>query len=266
VVVVIIVALVIVKVTGSSPSSAANQQIAPVNTPAPASLVNAVTGVPTSVAAAVGVPSSSLVAPPTVKTGQPPLTIDGKPAAVFVGAEFCPLCAAERWAIIMAFGKFGTFSNLQQTTSSPWDSYPDTPTFSFYGATYTSPYITLDTTEHESNDSNGENRTTLQPLTALEAKLWAEYDGGTSAEGFPFLDIGNKVFVLSPSYNPQTLAGMDQKDVASKLTNAKSPVTQSIVGTANYLTAAICATTGQKPASVCSAPVLSKVAKAMKLS
>ena len=267
IVVVIIVAFVIVKVTSSStPSSKTASPIAPTLTPAPASLVAKVTGVPTSVASAVGLPSTSTVAVPTYKPGQPKLTIDGKPGAVFIGAEFCPYCAAERWAIIMAFSKFGTFTGLQQTTSSPWDTDPSTPTFSFVDASYSSPYLTFDTSEHESNDVNGlDTRTTLQPLTSLEASLWSKYDGGPSGEGFPFLDIGNKVLVTTPSYLPQTLAGLDQADMASRLTNAKDPVTQSIVGTANYLTAALCSITGQQPASACSPAVVGKAAHAIGL-
>lgn len=266
VVVLIIVVFVVVKITGSSSSSSSStvSPIAPKLTPAPAGLVAAVTGVSAKLVNAVGVPSSSLVAPPTIKTGQPALTLDGKPGAVFVGGEFCPLCAAERWAIIMAFGKFGTFSNLQETTSSPWDTDPATATFSFYGATYSSPYITLDTAEYESNDTNGlGTRHLLQPLTSVESNLWQKYD---QKSGFPFLDIGNQTLVLSPQYDPAVLKGLDQTDIASRFTNASDPVTQSIVGAANYLTAGICAATGQKPASVCSASVVQKSAKAMGLS
>jgi hypothetical protein len=261
VVVVIVVAFVVVKVTSSSKPQA-NGLTAPTLQAASPSLVAQVTGVSPGVAAKVGLPSS-LVAAPTFKGGQPPLTIGGKPGAVFIGGEFCPYCAAERWSIIMAFSKFGTFSNLQETTSSPWDTDPATATFSFVDATYSSPYINFDFVEHESNDTDGlGTRTTLQPLTALESHLWAKYD---NPEGFPFLDIGNKAFVLTPSYNPEVLSGLDQEDIASKLTNANDPVTQSIVGTANYLTASICAITGQKPASACSPAVVGKAAKAIGL-
>ncbi|HXQ75762.1 MAG TPA: DUF929 family protein [Acidimicrobiales bacterium] len=263
VVVVIIVGFVIFKVTDSKKAPSGSASVAPTLTAAPASLVNEVTGVPASVANTVGLPSQDLVSPPTYKAGQPPLTIAGKPAAVFIGGEFCPYCAAERWAIIMAFSKFGTFSGLQETTSSPWDTDPSTPTFSFLHTAYTSPYLTLATSEHESNDTTGlGTRTTLQPLTPLESSLWAKYD---NPEGFPFLDIGNKSFVLAPSYVPTVLSGLDQQDVASKLKNPKDPVTQSIVGTSNYLTAGICAITGQKPASVCSASVVAKAAHAIGL-
>jgi hypothetical protein len=264
VVVVIIVALVIVATTGGNSNKNSSTVQGAVDTTAQASVVNAVTGVPPSVADAVGVPSTSDVNPPTVKPGQSKLTIGGKPAAVFIGAEFCPYCAAERWAIIVAFSRFGTFSGLKETTSSPWDTYPSTPTFSFHGATYSSSYLTFATSEHDSNDTSGlGTRSTLEPLTSLESTLWARYDGGAANEGFPFLDIGNKYLVTAPSYSPQVLSGLDQQDVASKLTNPKDPVTIGIVGTANYLTAALCDVTGQQPSSVCSASYVSKAAKAM---
>ena len=263
VVVVIIVAFVLVKVTGKSNGSNAST-VAPTVTPADPAVVSAVTGVSLSEADQVGLPSTSEVVPPTLKTGQSALVLGGKPGALFIGAEFCPYCAAERWAIIMAFSRFGTFSNLKETTSSPWDTDPSTPTFTFADASYSSSYLTFDPVEHESNDKNGlDTRTVLQPLTAQQSKLWARYDGGASNEGYPFLDIGNKYLVTEPSYNPQLLSGLDQQDVASMLKNPKSSVTQAIVGTANYLTAALCGITGQRPASVCSASVVTQAAKAM---
>jgi hypothetical protein len=246
----------------TSPTADGNS-LAPVLVPAPASVVDAVTGVTTEVANAVGVPSTSTVAPPSVQTGQPPLEIDGKPAAIFIGGEFCPYCAAERWAIVMAFSRFGTFNDLSETTSSPWDTDPSTPTFSFYGATYTSPLLTLATSEHESNDTNGlGTRTLLQPLTDLESSVWQKYD---NPEGFPFLDIGNSVFVLSPSFDPNVLAGLDQADVAGKLTDPDDPATKAIVGTANYLTAAICSMIGSNSSSWCTQPAVTAAARAMGL-
>jgi hypothetical protein len=252
-----------VKVTGSNKPSAGKggTQPAPIE-PAPAPLVAQVTSVPVSVASAVGLPTS-VVNPPTVKAGQSKLTISGKPGAVFIGGEFCPLCAAERWPIIIAFSRFGTFTGLKETTSSPWDSYPSTPTFSFYGATYPSPYISLNAVEYESNDVDGlDTHTQLEPLTKQEAALWQKYD---QSAGFPFLDIGNKAIVTSPSYDPTVLSGLDQADVASRLRNPKDPITTAVMGTANYLTAGICATTGQMPASVCSASIVVKAEKTMGL-
>lgn len=267
VVVVIVVALVIVKVTGSSNNPNA---IAPVNTPASATVMAKVTGVSPSVMNAVGVPSSSLVAPPSIQKGQPVLTIDGKPGGFAVLAEFCPYCAAMRWPMIVSLSQFGTFSGVKETTSSPWDSYPATATFSFYGATYTSQYINFKLTENETDDSgpNGAGRKQLVPLTSQEANLDVKYSEklGLTEQGFPFIDIGNKVFVTSPLYNPQNLQGLDQSTIASGLSNANNPATQAIVGTANYLTAGICSIDGQQPASVCSVTAVTKAAKAMGIS
>jgi uncharacterized protein DUF929 len=275
VVVAVVLALVLVDVTSGSsgrripvagqtttPTSVGNS-LAPTIRPAPASLVDAVTAVTTLEANAVGVPSTSTVAPPTVQTGQPPLEIDGKPAAIFIGGEFCPYCAAERWAIVMAFSRFGTFTGLTETTSSPWDTDPSTPTFSFDRASYTSTLLTLATSEHESNDTDGlGTRTRLQPLTDLESTVWQRYD---NPEGFPFLDIGNSVFVLTPSYDPRLLSGLDQADVAAKLSNPDDPVTVAIVGTANYLTAAICSMIGSNSSPWCHQPAVTKAARAMGL-
>ncbi len=100
--------------------------------------------------------------------------------------------------------------------------------------------------EHSGNDTDGPGtHTVLDPLTEQEAVLWQRYD---DSYGYPFLDIGNKVLVLSPNFSPGLLSGLDQLDIASRLSDAGEPSTQGIVGTANYLTAAICATTGQRPA------------------
>ena len=81
-------------------------------------------------------------------------------------------------------------------------------------------------------------RKLFQPLTTAQSNLWQKYSsqfGETT--GYPFVDFGNKVFVLGPSYDPGVLAGLDQQEIAAKLTNPTDPVTQGIVGTANYLTA-----------------------------
>jgi hypothetical protein len=261
VVVLAIIAVVAIKVTSGGSSNTSGQ--APGVTPAPASLVAELTGVPQSGADTVGVPSS--VVAPSVYKGQPLLTADGKPEALFVGAEFCPLCGAERWPIIVALSKFGTWSGLEETTSSPWDTPPAVATFTFLHTTYTSSYLTLTTVEHETNDTSGlGTRKTLQPLTTAEQNLWARYAAHFGVQqGYPFMDIGNKVFVLGPSYNPNVLEGLDNAAIAAKLSNPSDPVTQSIVGTANYLTAAICAITGQQPSAVCTAKATQEAATAL---
>ena len=53
---------------------------------------------------------------------------------------------------------------------------PDTATFSFHKATYTSKYITLDTVEVATNQPQGNYYKLLEKPTALEQRLSAKYD------------------------------------------------------------------------------------------
>lgn len=213
----------------------------------------------------VGLPSSVVV--PSVVRGAPDLTIDRRPAAIYIGAEFCPDCAAFRWAVVMALDRFGRFSGLRETTSSPWMDDPSTPTFSFYGSRYSSKYLTLVTVEREGNDTDGPGtRTDLQPLTALESRLWSHYEAYFGQqESFPFFDIGNKVFVLGPGYDPAVLARLNQRQVAADLSRPASSVARDIIGTANYLTAAICSITAGLPAPACEVAAVRRAARVLKL-
>ncbi len=266
VVVVVVVALVIFRVTTSSGPGTNNA--APVLTSAsPSVLAKVQIGIGDPVVSAVGLPSS--LNPPSVDKGQPALISGGKPEAFYIGGDFCPSCATERWAIIMAFSRFGTFTGLDETTSSPWDSPPAIHTFSFVSAKYRSNYVVLNTVESETNDTgpNGAGRKPLQPIPSKESSLWAKYAAHFGViQGFPFVDFGNNVFVLGATYDPNTLRGLDQEQIASKLKNAQDPVTQGIVGTASYLTAAICSITGDQPSSVCSAPIVTQAAHALGVS
>jgi len=70
---------------------------------------------------------------------------------LYVGANFCSYCAAERWAIVSALSRFGTFSNLGLTSSTTDDTFPATPSFSFHGSSYTSRFITLQAVELSGN-------------------------------------------------------------------------------------------------------------------
>ena len=68
---------------------------------------------------------------------------------VYVGGEYCPYCAAERWAMVMWLSRFGTFTNLHEIQSSSNDIDANTNTFTFYKSSYTSQYIDLSTNEIE---------------------------------------------------------------------------------------------------------------------
>ena len=73
---------------------------------------------PTSVITSVG--AGSTLGLPKPINGKA-IEVDGKPGVLYIGAEYCPFCATERWAMVNALGRFGTFSGLKITNSSTTD-------------------------------------------------------------------------------------------------------------------------------------------------
>jgi hypothetical protein len=274
-VVVIVAVLVIVKV--SSGSSTSTTDYTPV-TAAPASVVTDVTTIPASVYNAVGITYPSVAAPtsqPIVLKNQAPLSLGGKsPAMFYYGAEYCPYCAAERWAITAALARFGTWSNLKITASSHTDVYPITHTFSYHGTTFSSPYLTFASVEQYSNvPVAAGGYTNLEQPTKEEQAVLTKFSTPTYIPGatagqvsFPFVNIGNVALISGASYNPGILASLSWSDIAGGLNDPTNPVTQSIVATANYMTAAICVSTKGNPGSVCKSSGVEAAAKALKLS
>ena len=62
---------------------------------------------------------------------------------------------------------------------------------------------------------------------------------------------------IGSPYDPGVLAGLSWSQIATDLNNPSSMVAQAVDGTANYITAAICRMTGNKPASACTSAVQS---------
>lgn len=279
VVAIVVVALVLVKLNGGgTPAPASN---GPTGT-ALAALTKQVENVPTSVTDKVAgggvqkglfVPTetSTQVSNAASKLGSyfgtvnssTPLTSGGKPEVLYLGAEYCPFCAAQRWAMINALSRFGTFSGLTTTHSSSTDADPNTPTFTFYKSTYTSKYVTFTPVEETNNtiDPKTNNYTTLQTPTSAQQTLAQTYDPGSgSGSPIPFIDLGNKyvqVGNLSP-LSPTLLAGKTWSQVATAMHDPSSPLGQAIIGNANYMTAGICKLTGNQPATACT-PTIQKL-------
>jgi hypothetical protein len=211
-----------------------------------------------SVAAGQGV---SLPKPLPATT--PPLEQDGKPEILYIGAEYCPYCAAERWPLVVALSRFGSLANLGATESTAADVFPKTPTFTFHGATYTSNVIAFTAVETNTNqpDPSG-GYTPLQQPTPAQVALLQQYDKPpytTQAGAIPFLMIGNTSISIGASYDPTVLQGLTRVQIANALSDPTSQVAQAVDGAANTLTAAICRASGGQPASVCTEPVITRI-------
>jgi hypothetical protein len=264
-VLVIVVVFVVVKLNSNSTSDTSSN--GPTGA-ALASVVSTVTSVPASTLNTVGAGSGLLAKPQAIKGAA--LTENGKPEVLYMGAEYCPYCAAERWPMIVALSRFGTFTGLATIHSAKANGggddepYPDTPSWTFLHATFTSPYLTFTTVEQYTNvpDTKNDYYYPLQTPTKAETALITKYDvpplvPASDDGAIPFIDFGNQVAIGGAGYNPQTLAGLSWATIASDLHNASSSVAQPVLGTANYITAAICKITNNAPASACTSTVQS---------
>jgi hypothetical protein len=229
---------------------------AEVFTPAPGSLVQSTTQVLASVFNAVGVSSpANPVAPPS-PTGKSPLWtaseggVASLPVVYFYGAEFAPYAASERWAVVVALSRFGTFTQLGLMQSSASVAFPDLSTFTFAHVAYASDLVDLQTIErYGSQDLTGAGYTSFQKPSTRQAAAVSDYD--PSGSTFPLLDIANRFTLLGSSYTPSVLAGLSQSQIAADLAYPQSPVAQAVIASANEISAAICTVTGQLPTAVC---------------
>jgi hypothetical protein len=209
-------------------------------------VVEAVTKVPATVLDQVG-KGKGLESTPKKLTGKTVRLVDGKPLVLYMGGEFCPYCAAQRWSLITALARFGTFSNLGQTASSPEDTDPNTPTLSFHGSTYTSKYLTFQSVELYSNTRSGNGYATLETPTATQSQLLQTYTQG----GIPFVDFADQAVLTSVTVDPALLAGKTHQQVAAALSNPSSAIGQAEDGSANAFTAILCGLTKDQPGAVC---------------
>ena len=272
-IVAVVILVVVVVVFGVNHNSPASSTAAKEPTGAAlASVVSDVTSVPSSVLTQVG-NGGGAVNPSAITPikGGPPLTSGGKPEMVYMGAEYCPYCAAERWGMVVALSRFGTFSGLAATHSAAQDGAgnpepdPNTPTWTFANAHFTSKYLTFTPVEMQTNipDKANGTYTALQTPTPAEKALLTKYDAPPYVQqgyngSIPFVDFGNKYMISGASYDGRVLAGKTWAQIAAALKDPSSPIAKGVDGTANYITAAICKMTGNQPATACT-PAIQKL-------
>ena len=246
-VVVIVGVLVIVKVAGGGSGSGTGDQASPpAGTPIPTATLTKLQSVPISTLAAA--PTSGIVSTPQ-SVNASSLTSDGKPEVLFIGAEFCPHCAAERWPLYIALSKFGTFSPQPGRIHSANED-GDVPTLTFYGTTYTSPYFTFTPVEVYTNKLQGTGYAPLQTPTQAQLTLWEDTNGGS----FPFVDFGGKKVLPSAQYLFTPLESLPFSAVAAQVGNNSSAIGADIDASAAQLITTICGSlSNQQPAAVCSA-------------
>lgn len=242
--VVIVVAVVVAVLVGSGKDDKAPSTVELGDAAANAATI---AGIPAATFDAVG--AGTVSQQPTGYAGTP-LTRDGKPELLYIGAEYCPFCAAQRWAMVAALSRFGTFSNLRMTTSAAEDVYSNTPTFSFYGSTYTSEYLAFTAVETNTNQRQGNGYAPLEEPTEAQIAVAVE----TGQSGIPFLAFGGKFYLSGASFDPSLLSKRGAPEIAKLLADPERVLSKAVIGAANSLTAAICVMTNNQPAAVCESP------------
>ena len=172
-----------------------------------------------------------------------PVEQDGKPEVLYVGAEFCPYCGMERWALIGALSRFGTFEGLTPTTSGSDHSPSDIVTWSFVGSTYTSDHVAFSSVETQDREG-----APLQTLEGQPAELFQKYNPGG---GIPWVTYGGTYATNGATVDGSVFEGATYEELSAGLTDPTSDVGQAVLPTINALTAQICQQTGGQPADVC---------------
>ena len=261
-----VIVLVIVAITARPPARNAVHQAT-----APAVVVAQVSGVPAAVFDAVGNgPANASWTAPTVLSPPSTITDRGKPEVIYVGAEYCAFCAAERWPLVVALARFGQFTRLSAVASSSNAAFPAVHSFSFVGATYTSPYVVLSATEQFSNVRGPDGA--FQSLGTVPARDRPALDRASQAAAdgmppgtLPLVDVAGIEALATSQFSPAVLGSAPMTSIAGQLANPTATTTEAIIAAANQLSAGICTATGQRPAAVCSSPGVRQADQALGL-
>jgi Domain of unknown function (DUF929) len=235
---------------------------------APPSLVSML-DLPASVYDTIGVSSPTNPVTPPNPTGSATLwqaTTGGGatlPVVYFYGAEFAPYAAAQRWPVILALSRFGTFTQLGLMQSSNATAFPNLSTFTFWDVGYQSKYLILQPVERYSSlNPTGAGYLGLQLPSARQAAAVSQY--ATGSDTFALTDVANKYVLSGSSYSPAVLDGLSQDQIAGYLATPAAPLTQAVVAAANEISATICAVDRGRPGSVCQSRGVQEAAELLK--
>jgi hypothetical protein len=244
-VIVVVICLVVVSSLGGVGTPSGSSSPASGTTVSPA-ILSRLQSIPLKTL--VGAPGGGLdVRPAGIR--DPRLTSGGKPELLYIGAEFCPVCATERWAMYVALSKFGTFvPQPGEIHSALRDG--DIQTLTFYRTKFVSRYLTFTPVETTTNEPEGDYYVNLQKPTATQLQLWKSHTG----ESFPWLDFGGVKELSSAQYDPSELEGMTFDGIASQIGDNSTVVGADVDASAKVLIQTICSTlTSNKPQAVCKA-------------
>lgn len=205
------------------------------------SFISQLTSIPASTYNTVG--KGTVTGAPSATNG-PEDKADGKPRVLYVGAEYCPYCAMERWALVSALSRFGTWSGLSGAVSSPNEgSLSNIQTVTFKGASYKSDYLSFKGWETKDRLGN-----TIETMTDADTALFSKYNPQGS---IPFILYGGKAATVGATFDGSSMPGMTNTEIINEIRNPSTSLSKGALGASNTISAELCTLTGNQPANVC---------------
>jgi hypothetical protein len=248
----IIAAIAVSACASPASSTGTGEQVAQVS-PAVAKLVTEVTGIPFAAS------DENWAAVPILQASTPDgpaLTQGGRPEVLYVSAQYCPYCATENWALLIALGRFGTFTGVNEIRSAIYPPIPPIDTWTFYRSSYTSNYLAFVPVETYSNvlvspTASPLKATSYRALQKLTPAQRAVFDKIDKQHLTPLTDLGGKSELLGSPVSPYPLEHLTWSQMVTALRAHRGTAAEQIIGAADAITAELCVLTGNKPASAC---------------
>jgi thiol-disulfide isomerase/thioredoxin len=169
-------------------------------------------------------------------TDQPLNRPSGKVLVFFMGAGFCPFCAAERWPLIYALERFGRWEGLAVDKSAGADEkYLNLSTYNFAKSKYLSEYIEF--IGRETADRN------FEPLQELSSEDYDILDTYNPDQIIPFLMIDGQFVQVGAGYSPQLLEGLTHDQIKLEIEKTESATGKAIRAEIDNISALVCKAT-----------------------
>ena len=153
------------------------------------------------------------------------LFINNMVSFVYVGGEFCPICAMERWAVVMALSHFGNFSN----PSFYYSSEGSIPTYNFTKISYSSSVVNFEKVEVSDQQTHS-----LEPLNGVPATLYNKYN---TNQYIPFICIGGTYVQIGsgPSLNTNSFSGLTNQQVESQIQSKNGVIYDQVLAESSII-------------------------------
>ncbi len=172
-------------------------------------------------------------------TDQPLKRPGGKSLVYFMGAGFCPFCAAERWAVVKALERFGKWDGLMEDKSAGHDEkYLNVPTFNLARAKFESDAVEFMGKETADRD--------FEPLQELDEKDYEILDMYNPDQMIPFLLVDGQYMQVGAGFTPEMIHEMSHDAVRAELDNPNSATGKAMRAEIDNITALLCKSTGGK--------------------